>query len=127
MSSIVAWDRLVRYVGTDGVEGYGEPQLPDSSEDILQLAEAGKLQVRVLEGNNAISAKPTNQTAEVARLLSPLQASEVDYIRCIGLNYKTHSKHFRTSSDSLVCRDISLTYHLNSSRDWASTPHLSHK
>jgi hypothetical protein len=49
------------------------------------------LQVKVLQGDHPLSAIPTGQIEMVARLLGPLEPSNVPIIRCIGLNYKTHS------------------------------------
>lgn len=95
-SPLVAWDRLVRYVpvGADTTVRYGQPILENESDagSIAQLAQSGKLQVKVLEGEDIFSAKPTDKVETVARLLGPIEASAVPIIRCIGLNYKTHSK-----------------------------------
>ncbi|CAI4217820.1 unnamed protein product [Parascedosporium putredinis] len=93
-SPLVAWDRLVRYVpvGADTTVRYGQPILENESDagSIAQLAQSGKLQVKVLEGEDIFSAKPTDKVETVARLLGPIEASAVPIIRCIGLNYKTH-------------------------------------
>lgn len=92
---IVAWDRLVRYESEDapGHAKYGEPLLENSSpDDIADLAASGNLWVKVLEGSDALSAKPTENKEKVSKLLGPLAAEEVPIVRCIGLNYKTHSE-----------------------------------
>lgn len=93
-SKSVAWERLVRYTPKNSNQiRYGEPILTDkSSNDVAELAERGLLQVRILEGPNALEAKPTDQYEEVGKLLGPVAAQETSIIRCIGLNYKTHSK-----------------------------------
>ncbi|KIM94686.1 hypothetical protein OIDMADRAFT_34699 [Oidiodendron maius Zn] len=87
----VAWTRLVRYVpeGGDGIR-YGEPILSNSTEDIVSLAETSRLQVKVCDGNDPFTAKPTERVETVKKLLGPLDQKEVAIIRCIGLNYKTH-------------------------------------
>jgi len=90
----VQWTRLVRYLVTGEDEPrYGEPILSNSdNDDIAELAAAGNLQVKYCEGNDALSATPTDRVETVKKLLGPLEAKEVPIIRCIGLNYKTHSK-----------------------------------
>ena len=96
---LVAWNRFVRYVpeGNTGEISYGEPILEDFEvNDISRLAAEGQLKVRVLHGSGPLSAKPTGEEATVGKLLGPLEPKDVRIVRCIGLNYKTHSK--RTSS-----------------------------
>lgn len=93
MTPLTAWDRLVRYVSAkDGKIRYGEPIVSDSKPDIDQLAQDGKLEVKILDGANPIEAKPTGEQDSVKQLLGPLTPKDVPIIRCIGLNYKTHSK-----------------------------------
>lgn len=92
MAPITAWSRLIRYVSAkDGKIHYGEPIVSDK-DDIDALAQKGALKVKILEGATAISATPTGEEDEVKTLLGPLTSSEVPLVRCIGLNYKTHSK-----------------------------------
>ena len=92
MASLTSWDRFVRYESAkDGKVRYGEPILSDSKSDIDQLAQDGKLEVKVLEGPNPIQAKPTGEQDQVKKLLGPLTPQDVPIIRCTGLNYKTHS------------------------------------
>ena len=94
MAPLTAWDRLVRYVSAkDGKIRYGEPIVSDSKPDIDQLAQDGKLEVKILEGANPIEAKPTGEQDSVKQLLGPLTPKDVPIIRCIGLNYKTHSRY----------------------------------
>lgn len=91
---IVAWDRLVRYVpaGNGGEVAYGEPILQDYEvNDIAKLAAEGRLRVRELRGSDPLSAEPTGEEATVGKLLGPLEPKDVRILRCIGLNYKTHS------------------------------------
>lgn len=94
-ASIVSWDRLVRYLPegeTKGPARYGEPILSAGNEDVGDLARRGTLQVKVLEGSSPLDAKDTGRVEKVRKLLGPLAAEDVSIIRCIGLNYKTHSK-----------------------------------
>lgn len=94
---VTSWDRLIRYVSAkDGKIKYGEPIVSDSKPDIDALAQKGGLKVKVLEGPTPIEAKATGEEDEVKELLGPLTPKDVPIIRCIGLNYKTHSKHPHT-------------------------------
>lgn len=93
MAPITAWSRLVRYVSAkDGSVKYGEPIVSEEKPDIDALAQSGKLKVKVLEGANPIVAKPTGQEDDVKQLLGPLTPKDVPIVRCVGLNYRTHSK-----------------------------------
>lgn len=92
-SHITSWDRLVRYVSAkDGKIRYGEPIVSGEKPDIDQLAQDGKLEVTVLKGANPIDATSTGEKDTVKQLLGPLTPRDVPIIRCVGLNYKTHSK-----------------------------------
>lgn len=93
-SASTTWDRLIRYhpIGSSKKVRWGDPILKDGQYDISKLAEQGQLQVNVLEGPSFLDAKPTGQTELVGKLLGPVTAQDVPIIRCIGLNYKTHSK-----------------------------------
>lgn len=73
---------------------YGEPIDISNKDDIDAKALQGGLKVKVLEGPTAIQARPTGQEDEVKSLLGPLVPAEVPLVRCIGLNYKTHSRFF---------------------------------
>lgn len=89
----VKWSRLVRYVSSDGSIKYGEPISPSGSDrEIGALLNTEDFSVKVFEGDNALDASPTEQIETVGRLLGPLSSREVPIIRCIGLNYKTHSR-----------------------------------
>ena len=94
MAPLTSWDRLVRYVSEkDGKIRYGEPIVSDSKPDIDQLAQDGKLEVKVLEGPSPLEAMPTGEQDKVKQLLGPLTAKDVPIIRGVGLNYKTHSEY----------------------------------
>lgn len=92
-SQLVSWDRLVRYISAEESKvKYGVPILSDPNDDVGKLASKGQLKVKVCKENDALSAIPTELVETVKTLLGPLDAREVPIIRCIGLNYKTHSK-----------------------------------
>lgn len=89
----VSWDRLVRYVSSkDEQIHYGEPIVqPDDVENIAQLASDGKLKVKVLDGTEPVSLQRTDRTDTVKTLLGPVEVKNTPIMRCIGLNYKSHS------------------------------------
>jgi hypothetical protein len=90
---LTAWKRLIRYVSaTDGATRYGEPIVDGKNPDIDGLALSGDLKVQVLEGPSLWEAKPTGKEDSVKTLLGPLTPEDVPAVRCVGLNYKTHSK-----------------------------------
>jgi hypothetical protein len=90
------WDRLIRFLATDGRELRGEPILPSPDFDVgTTTAETG-LKARVIAvANNDIfdpATKVTDEEATVKQLLGPVTQAEVPIIRCIGLNFIKHSK-----------------------------------
>ncbi|KAL2349800.1 hypothetical protein BJ546DRAFT_1043527 [Cryomyces antarcticus] len=68
---------------------YGEP-IVSGPEEFNDHLKAGNLQVRVCEGSDPFTARPTTQIQHVRTILGPLRPEDVPIIRCIGLNYKTH-------------------------------------
>lgn len=91
MSSVVSWTRLVRYISTDNIVKYGEPVNVDPDANFHQLAKDGKLVLNVLEGSEPLPTTPTEEKETVKDLSGPLTPADVPNIRCIGLNYKSHS------------------------------------
>lgn len=87
------WSRLIRFVNS-GTTYYGDAVFPAASnpDDVVLLAQEGKLRARVIH-NDPLSAEVILSDEDIAvdRLLSPLTASQVPIIRCIGLNYIEHS------------------------------------
>lgn len=92
MSPLTQWTRLVRYISSDDSIKYGEPIDIGVDTDIQQLAHDGGLVVNVLEGVGPLSASPTGRTETVKVLLGPFTPADVPIIRCVGLNYKSHSR-----------------------------------
>lgn len=74
-----------------GVARYGEPVIK-ADEDVGVLASRGALNVKVLEGSGIFDLTGTERIESVGKLLGPLTEADVPIIRCIGLNYTTHSK-----------------------------------
>ncbi|KAJ4032064.1 hypothetical protein NW753_013373 [Fusarium oxysporum] len=90
----VAWQRLIRFVSTDGRLLRGEPILPTPDFDLGNTTEETKLKARVIEGEDIYdttgATRVTDEVATVKTLLGPLVASDVPILRCVGLNYATH-------------------------------------
>ena len=92
----VCWNRLIRFVSTDNRTLYGEPILPTENFDLGTTTESTKLQARVIEGEDLYDTsgktRLTDEVVTVKELLGPLAQSDVDILRCVGLNYAKHSK-----------------------------------
>ncbi|RGP70031.1 hypothetical protein FSPOR_4323 [Fusarium sporotrichioides] len=90
----VAWQRLIRFVSTDGRLLRGEPILPTPDFDLGNITEETKLQARIIEGDDIYDTtgvtRVTDEVVTVKTLLGPIAASEVPILRCVGLNYATH-------------------------------------
>ncbi|KAM0241510.1 hypothetical protein ACHAP5_007549 [Fusarium lateritium] len=90
----VAWQRLIRFLSTDGRVLRGEPILPTPDFDLGNTTEETKLQARIIEGDDIYNTtgvtRVTDEVVTVKTLLGPLTSSEVPILRCVGLNYATH-------------------------------------
>ncbi|KAM3070207.1 hypothetical protein ACMFMG_003754 [Clarireedia jacksonii] len=93
---MVVWERLIRFIATDGRVLHGEPILPHPDFDLGQTTAATKLTAKVISGDDiydtAGSTKVTNEVVTVKELLGPLAQAEVPILRCVGLNYSKHIK-----------------------------------
>jgi len=93
----VSWSRLIRFVPVSDPNGifYGEP-VGDSFDDIGALADAGRLEAAVIEvdhtGPLSETATVSDRIEKVAKLLGPLGPDSCTDIKCIGLNYRKHSR-----------------------------------
>lgn len=91
----LAWERLIRFVATDGRILRGEPILKDKNLDIGLITEEDQLQVKVLVGEDIYDETGKTHLSEeivtVKKLLGPLTALDVPILRCVGLNYQKHS------------------------------------
>lgn len=91
----VAWQRLIRFVSTDGRTLRGEPILPTPEFDIGDTVEQTRLQARVIDGDDVYdttgATRVTEEVVTVKTLLGPLTPGDVPILRCVGLNYATHS------------------------------------
>ncbi len=74
--------------------------LPFPDFDLGTTTEETKLKARVLSGDDIYditgATRLTDEVATVKTLLGPLTPSDVPILRCIGLNYLTHSEHDRS-------------------------------
>ncbi|KAF2621331.1 fumarylacetoacetate hydrolase family protein-like protein [Macroventuria anomochaeta] len=88
------WDRLIRFIATDGRELRGQPILPSSDFDVGTTTEATGLKAKVISvANNDVfdpATKVTEEEVTVKKLLGPVTVDEVPIIRCIGLNFIKH-------------------------------------
>ncbi|KAG4431205.1 hypothetical protein IFR05_013312 [Cadophora sp. M221] len=87
----MGWDRLIRFIGEDGLSHYGEPQI-SFADDLQSLLAEGKLIAREIVGQDIFTASPTDNLLKVKRLTGPLSFWEVPIFRCVGLNYGEHIK-----------------------------------
>ena len=97
----VVWNRLIRFVATDGRVLRGEPILPHPDFDLGKTTAKTALQAKVITGDDLYdtkgSTKVSDEVVTVQKLLGPLTSADVDIMRCVGLNYAKHSKHLGTS------------------------------
>lgn len=92
----VAWERLIRFVATDGRTLFGQPILPTPDFDLGETTEETGLKANVIEGeiyDTTGATKVTDEVVTVKKLLGPLAPSDVPILRCVGLNYAKHSKY----------------------------------
>jgi len=88
---MTSWTRLIRFVGDDDQEHYGEPAISSASE-LAPLLDQGKLTAKELTGSSPFNCTETGKEIKVKKLLGPLVPANVPIVRCIGLNYMKHSK-----------------------------------
>lgn len=94
----MAWNRLIRFVATDGRILRGEPILPSPDFDLGSVTAKTNLKARVISGNDLYDTtgitKVSDEIATVKELLGPLAQADVPIVRCVGLNYAKHSMSF---------------------------------
>ena len=91
----LAWQRLIRFIATDGRVLRGEPILPSQDFDLGDVSEETQLQAKIISGNDIFDTtgqtRVTDEVVTVQKLLGPLAQSDVPILRCVGLNYAKHS------------------------------------
>lgn len=99
----VQWERLIRFIATDDRVLYGEPILPSLTFDLGYTTAETKLQARVIEGDiYDPSCLVTDEVVTVRSLLGPLTRDDVPILRCVGLNYMSHSEFQHLFSLALI-------------------------
>lgn len=102
----VAWNRLVRFVATDGRILRGEPILPSQDFDLGSTTTETQLKVKIISGHDLYdttgATKVTDEVAIVKELLGPLAQADVPILRCVGLNYAKHSMWLKLIARSLL-------------------------
>ncbi|KAK1722798.1 hypothetical protein CaCOL14_010343 [Colletotrichum acutatum] len=90
----VSWQRLIRFVASDGRILRGEPILPHEGFDLGNTTENTSLKAKIIEGfdiyDTSGKTKVTDEIVVVKKLLGPLAQEDVPILRCVGLNYATH-------------------------------------
>ena len=90
----LAWERLIRFISTDGRTLRGEPILQSPDLDLGKVTESSRLQAKVVFGEDIYSTtgscKVTDEIVTVKTLLGPLSRRDVPILRCVGLNYAKH-------------------------------------
>ncbi|PVH68845.1 hypothetical protein DL98DRAFT_661983 [Cadophora sp. DSE1049] len=93
---MVVWQRLIRFVTTDGRMLRGEPILPYPGFDLGQTTAATNLKAKIITGDDIYDTtgktKVTKDVVTVQQLLGPLAIADVPILRCVGLNYAKHIK-----------------------------------
>jgi hypothetical protein len=93
---MVVWDRLIRFIATDGRILRGEPILPVQGFDVGSTTPETKLRAKVIIGDdiydNTGRTRVSSEIVEVKQILGPLAQEDVPILRCVGLNYAKHSK-----------------------------------
>lgn len=90
-----AWNRLIRFIATDGRTLYGELLLPSNDFDLGDANKQTGLKAKVIQVANhdlydtTGATKVTEEIVTVQRLLGPLAQADVPDLRCIGLNYSS--------------------------------------
>ena len=92
---MVAWERLIRFIASDGRVLRGQPVLPYPNFDLGNTTVETKLQAKVITGtdlyNTTGATRVTDEVVTVKQLLGPLAPEDVPILRCVGLNYAKHS------------------------------------
>ncbi|OBT95452.1 hypothetical protein VE01_05140 [Pseudogymnoascus verrucosus] len=98
----VAWNRLIRFVATDGRILRGEPILPSPDFDLGNTTAETQLKALIISGHDLYdttgATEVTNEVAIVKELLGPLAQTDVPILRCVGLNYAKHIKEANRSA-----------------------------
>jgi hypothetical protein len=103
----VCWNRLIRFVTSDGRVLRGEPILPYDDFDLGTTTKETGLEAKVIQGTDVYddtgATTVTEEIVQVEKLLGPLAQDDVDIIRCVGLNYAKHSTSCNSVEIHIEC------------------------
>lgn len=88
---MASWSRIIRFLDFSNNEHLGEPCV-DNSDEIENLLQSNNLWAVELTGSSLLGPLTRGAKVRVKSLGHILQPSDVPIIRCIGLNYLTHSR-----------------------------------
>ncbi|TVY56438.1 Fumarylacetoacetate hydrolase domain-containing protein 2 [Lachnellula cervina] len=87
-----AWTHLVRFIAEEDSQiHFGNVDASKYPDVGLSLFKGEKVAANLINGS-AFSGTVTEKVLHIKQLLSPLAASDVPIIRCMGLNYRDHAK-----------------------------------
>jgi len=87
-----SWTHLVRFISEeDGQIHLGNVNAKQYPDVGLSIFKGEKVAVNLVTGS-AFSGTVTEKVLHIKQLLSPLAASDVPIIRCLGLNYRDHAR-----------------------------------
>lgn len=102
----VVWERLIRFVATDGRILRGDPILPTPDFDLGTTTADTNLKAKVILGSDPYDTTGltslSDEIVTVKSLLGPLAQDDVPILRCVGLNYAKHSMSLSTVPGSLL-------------------------
>ena len=81
------FQRLIRFLATDGQIYNGEALLACGTSDLSKATRA-----KVITGDIFGTHQVTDRVVNVEHLLAPLPTEKVRTVRCLGLNYAKHAK-----------------------------------
>jgi hypothetical protein len=86
---MVAWERLIWFVATDGRVLRGEPIIRHPDFDLGYTTDETKLKVKIIIGADLYditgATRVTDEVVTVKHLLSPLSREDVPILRCVGI------------------------------------------
>jgi hypothetical protein len=86
------WKRLIRFETTSGEVCFGDACV-SSAEQLVASLQDGKLRAKRLRGHSPFHLEGSDEEVGVKSLLGVLTPDDVPIVKCIGLNYKAHSKY----------------------------------
>lgn len=82
----MSFKRLIRFIGEDNQEYFGDAILPEGEIDVYKAKEA-----TIIIGDVLKDYTLTNYTQKIKKLLSPLSPDQIPSLRCVGMNYTKHA------------------------------------